>query len=92
MKFLATLVDLLLRAFTLGLVVRVILSWVGAPKTHSVVKFLDKAYEVFLVPLRRIIKPIPVGTAPTTLLDLTPLVLLMVVTWILHPLLLWMFR
>ncbi|NBQ67636.1 MAG: YggT family protein [Nitrosomonadaceae bacterium] len=92
MKFLATLIDLLLRAFTLGLVVRVILSWVGAPKTHGVVKFLDKVYEVFLVPLRRIIKPIPLGTAPVTLLDLTPLVLLLVVTWILHPLLLWVFR
>jgi uncharacterized protein YggT (Ycf19 family) len=92
MKAIVILIDLLLRAFTVGLIVRVILSWVGAPKTHSVVKFLDKVYEVFLVPLRRIIKPIPLGTAPVTLLDLTPFVLLLVVTWILHPLLLWVFR
>lgn len=92
MKTIATLVDLIMRAFMLGLLARVILSWVGAPKAHGVVKFLDKIYEVFLIPMRRIIKPIPVGTSPPTLLDITPLILLLIVAWILHPMLLWIFR
>lgn len=92
MKNAAALVDLLVRAFTLGLIVRVILSWIGAAKTHGVVIFLNKVYEPFLVPMRRVIKPIPLSTSPPTALDLTPLVLLLVVGWVLHPLLLWVFH
>ena len=92
MKSATAMVDFLLRVFTLGLIVQVLLSWVGASKAHPIVTFLEKVYEPFLSPLRRLIKPIPISTSPPRSLDVSPLLLLLIVTWILHPLLLWVFH
>ena len=92
MKSAVALVDLVLRVFVLGLIVRVILNWITASKAHPLVNFLNQVYEPFLTPLRRLIKPIPLNTSPPAALDLAPLVLVLVVMWILHPLLLWVFH
>ncbi len=64
-------VVVIVRVFTFGLVVRVILSWVKAPGADKFKAALDKIYEPALKPLRKAIKPIPLNTKPPSFLDIT---------------------
>ena len=91
MKAIAQLIIVALKLFVLGLIVRMVLSWVRSPQTRKVEVFLDKVYEPLLCPLRRLIKPIRLSTSPPTSLDLAPLALILIVWWLVHPLLMWVF-
>jgi len=89
MKPLAQLVTTALKLAVLGLVVRMVLSWIRSPQTRKAEVFLDKIYEPVLRPIRQIIKPIPLKTSPPTNLDLAPLVLIVAIWWLVQPLLMW---
>jgi uncharacterized protein YggT (Ycf19 family) len=89
MQSVAQLVTVALKLFVLGLIVRVVLSWVHSTQTRKVELFLDKIYEPLLRPLRRVIKPIKLNTSPPSSLDLAPLALVLAVWWLVHPLLMW---
>jgi uncharacterized protein YggT (Ycf19 family) len=70
-----TVLRLLYWAFQLygiGLFAYVVLSWIDNPTARAWRAWLERFYSPFLTPLRRFIKPLPVGTM---LLDVTPLIL-----------------
>ena len=92
MHSLASLVDLLLKLFALGLFVRAVLSWITLSQARKAEQYLDHLYGPFLKPLRRAIKPLHLNTTPPSAIDFSPLVLLLVVWWLIHPFLMWLLR
>lgn len=92
MRFVASLVDLVLKLFTLGLFIRMVLSWVRIGGLYRFERFLDQFYAPFLSPLRRLIRPLPMGGSPPVALDLAPLVLLLLIWLAVHPFLMWVLR
>jgi len=93
MNGMAHFIDVLLRVFTFGLFFRMVLSWIqpSAARLRPVALYLDRVYEPILRPLRRVIKPIKIGAHPPTTLDVSPVVLLLGLWWIVHPFLMWTF-
>jgi uncharacterized protein YggT (Ycf19 family) len=92
MQFVGRIVQGILKLYVLGLLIRVVLSWVGSPATRRLEALLDGFYEPILKRIRDVVKPIRVGSAPTRSLDLSPLILIVIVTWVLQPLLMWLCR
>lgn len=67
------LVALAFNIYGLGLFIYVLCSWVHHPKVRKVENFLNPWYEPLFARVRKVIKPIPVGTIK---LDLTPMIVL----------------
>lgn len=89
MKAIAQLITVALKLFVLGLIIRVVLSWVRSPQTRKVEVFLDKIYEPVLRPIRQVVKPLTLKASPQMSLDLSPFVLILIIWWLIHPLLMW---
>ena len=89
MGMLRELVDLLLRLFALGLFINIILNWLLDHPPTGPRKRLNQAYEYFLKPIRRYVKPLKLSPSAPAGLDLSPLILLLLVWWAIHPFLLW---
>lgn len=78
----AKIVYFLFSAYSMGLIVYVLCSWVKHPKVTALRSWLGKWYEPFLDPLRREIKRLTKGEMA---LDFSPLILLVgisVVRWL----------
>jgi uncharacterized protein YggT (Ycf19 family) len=86
------IVEVVLKLFSLGLFVRVMLSWVKLPMTQKVEKYLDRFYFPFLTPVRKAIKPIQLNTTPPFQVDLSPIVVLLVIWWLVYPFLMWILK
>ena len=74
MLFLISLINFIIRAFSLLVIVKVVLSYFMSPY-HPVREFIDRIVEPFLAPIRRILPP-------TGMLDFSPVVLL-ILLWLL---------
>ena len=86
----ALIVTVLVKLFALGLVVRAAVTWFRIKNSKKVEDYLDRLYAPCLAPIRKILKPIQFNTSPPTALDVSPLVLLCLVWWIIHPFLMWL--
>lgn len=82
-------IDLGVKLFALGLFIRAALTWVRVKNSAKVANYLDRFYAPILAPLRKVIKPVQLSTTPPSALDLTPLLLLLLVWWFIHPFLMW---
>ena len=89
MPLLADIVDLALRVFALGLFVAVILNWLDVAVAASVRGALNRFYDIFLDPIRRFIRPVKFFSSAPAGLDMTPLILLLLIWWLVHPFLMW---
>ncbi len=89
MSELRQLIDLLLRIFALGLFITVILNLVVTNPPNKFHKQLNAFYDRFLNPLRRSIKPVKLSASAPSGIDFTPLILLVLVWWAVHPFLMW---
>lgn len=81
------LLDLLITVYTWGLVIYAVLGWFRGPQTDRARKWMARFYEPVLSRLRKVIKPIQAGGS---LLDLTPVVLIVglsILRWLLRYLL-----
>lgn len=65
-------IDLILTIYIWVIIIRAIVSWVNPSPYHPVVRFLYKATEPVLAPLRRIVPPVA-G------LDITPLIVIFLI-------------
>ena len=83
-------IDLLIKAFALGLFVSILLGWFEIPSLRKIQRILDAFYDVFLDPIRRYVRPVRFGASSLVGLDLAPLILLLLVWWLMHPFLMWM--
>ena len=91
MDTLRKLVDLFLRLFALGLVASIVLNWISPLRLRWIQGKLNSFYDIFLNPIRRYVKPVRLGGSAPVGLDLAPLILLLLIWWIFHPLLMWVF-
>ncbi len=89
MGTLRDLVDFILRFFALGLFVSVVLNWIMTNPAHGFRKLLDRIYEPFLKPIRRYVKPVKLSPTAPVGMDVSPLVLLLLIWWAVHPFLMW---
>lgn len=89
MNELRNMVELVIKAFALGLFVTIILNWVAAESLAEARRKLNKFYDIFLEPIRRYIKPVRFSPSAPVGLDLSPLILLALVWWFIHPFLMW---
>ena len=89
MRILAQLVTAAVKLFVLGLLVRIVLSWLRSPATRAAERWLDRIYEPLLAPIRRLIPPVRLGDPNAPRLDLAPLILLLAIWLLIHPLLMW---
>ncbi|MCD6338827.1 MAG: YggT family protein [Verrucomicrobia bacterium] len=85
------LIDLALKLFALGLFIDVILSWLAPPPLRRLQQALDRFYEPFLNPIRRCVRPFRVFPNAPQAVDLSPLILLLLIWWLVHPFLMWVF-
>jgi uncharacterized protein YggT (Ycf19 family) len=96
MEHLAEFINVALKLFVFGLIVRAILSWVYLvswlqfKNSRKLEDYLDHIYRPFLAPIRKVIKPVVLNTTPPSPLDLAPWVLLLLVTQIISPFLMWL--
>lgn len=90
MRTAANFVDVALKVFALGLVIRALLSWVTPPAARKAEQYLDRLYNPFLAPLRKLFKPLQLNTTPPSTVDLAPLVLLFLIWWFIHPFAMWL--
>jgi len=67
---------LVLDAYTLILIARVILSWLTINMNHPAIRFIYQVTEPLLQPIRKIIPPIGCG------LDISPLVLFLLIVFL----------
>ena len=82
-------IDLLLRLFALGLFLSIVLDWILSRPPSGFRRQLNRFYEIFLQPVRRFIKPLKLSPRAPAGLDLSPLLLLFLVWWFVHPFLMW---
>lgn len=92
MRTLSDIVDVAIKVFAFGLFCRAVLTWVAAPAARKAGPYLDRIYNPFLIPLRKVLKPLHLNTTPPSAIDLTPLVLLILVWWLIHPFAMWLLR
>jgi len=83
------IIDFALRIFALGLFVSVVLNWIMTGPVRGLRKQLDRVYEPFLNSIRRYIKPVKLSPTAPVRMDLSPLVLLLLIWWAVHPFLMW---
>lgn len=89
MGLLRELVDLIIRLFALGLFVSVVLDWIMSGPAVGFRRRLDQLYEPFLKPIQRYVRPIKLSPTAPTGIDLSPLVLLLAIYWLVHPFIMW---
>ena len=82
-------IDLVVKAFALGLFISIILDWMNPAGLREMQAFLNRFYDRFLDPIRRYVRPIKFFRGAPVGLDLAPLILLLLVWWIIHPFLMW---
>lgn len=85
------LTDACIKLFTLGLFVRVVMSWLKTPTTSKAAVFLDRIYGPCLAPIKKTIKPLQLKTSPPTQVDLSPVVLILLLVVLVRPFLMWVF-
>ena len=83
--------DLLLRFFCLGLFLMILVNWLQTGPERTWQRRVNGFYDLFLNPLRRYVKPIGLFPSAPVKVDLTPMVLLLMVWWLIHPFLMWVF-
>lgn len=81
--------DLILRLFAFGLFITIIMDWVMSQPPTGFRKAIKDFYRPFLAPIQRYVKPIKISPNAPVGLDISPLVLLMLVWWVIHPFLMW---
>lgn len=87
MTYILNFIDMLFYAFSLAILIRVILSWVRFDPYHPVSVFIHQVTEPILAPIRRFLPP-------TGMIDFSPLValvLLQVVQVVLKQILLFLY-
>lgn len=84
-----SLVDVAIKVFALGLFVSIVLNWLNIRALSEVQYFLNRFYDVFLNPIRHYIRPVRFGSSAPLGLDLSPLILLALIWWLIHPFLTW---
>lgn len=67
------LLDLIVRIYSLGLLILVVLGWFSSSQTDAARKWLSQYYEPVLAKIRQHIKPVQVGAG---LVDFSPAVFL----------------
>lgn len=67
------LIEMIISAYSLGLIVYLLLGWIHNMQTERARTWLSRLYDPVLVKIRAAVKPINVGA---TLLDLSPMILL----------------
>ncbi len=73
---LVRLVHTIFIIYSLGLLAHIVLSWVREPRVEPVKRWIGRWYEPVLRPLRRVVKPIPMGSSA---FDVTPLLLFLAI-------------
>ncbi|MHB9130467.1 MAG: YggT family protein [Armatimonadota bacterium] len=68
-----------INVYSFGLIAYVLLSWVNHPKAITARSWLEKFYKPVLDQVKRIVKPITVGSAT---LDLSPIILFFAVGFV----------
>ena len=71
------IIGLILNIYACGLILWAILSWIGTTEAVQVRKMLDRFYEPVLSKIRR--KVPPIKTSGGTMVDLSPIVLLVAI-------------
>ena len=89
MNELRNMIELVIKAFAFGLFVTIIFNWVAAESLSEPRRNLNKFYDIFLDPIRRYIKPVRFSPSAPVGLDLSPLILLALVWWFIHPFFMW---
>lgn len=80
------IIELALQLYLYAVIGWVILSWIPVSSSHALGRvraFLDRMIYPVILPLRRVIPPIRLGGGA---LDLSPLILIVGISWILLPL------
>ncbi len=93
MDLLEGAINLILKLFSLGLFISIILNWIDHPSVAQAKRWLNGFYDIFLDPLRRVIKPIPIRAryVEPVEIDITPGILLLLVLIVIRPFLLLVF-
>jgi len=68
-----SLLDLVVRIYSLGLLIFVVLGWFNSPQTDAARRWLSRYYEPVLARIRQHIKPVQMGAG---LVDFSPAVFL----------------
>ena len=79
------IVCLIIRIYVWIVVARIILEWIPVPADHVVGQFrrlLSRAVDPVLEPMRRLIPPLRTGRMA---LDLSPIILIVVLSWVVIP-------
>lgn len=80
------IVELVLQLYLFAVIAWVVLSWIPVSRDHvlgRIQAFLDRLIYPVVLPIRRVVPPIRLGGGA---LDLSPLILLVGISWILLPL------
>lgn len=67
------LLDLIVRIYSLGLLILVVLGWFGSPQTDAARRWLSRYYEPVLAKLRQHVKPVQMGSG---MVDFSPAIFL----------------
>ncbi|MCL5097235.1 MAG: YggT family protein [Candidatus Omnitrophica bacterium] len=86
------ILDLVIKLFELGLFATIVLNWLNPPSLFAIQRRLNQLYDHFLNPIRRYIRPIRFFRSAPVGLDLSPLILLLLIWWLIYPFLMWVFR
>ena len=91
MRLLTQIATTLTKLLVLGILVRVVLSWLRSPQFRKAEVFLDRIYEPALTGIRQFVDPLVRKLSPQLQVDLAPFLLILLIWWVLHPLLMWVF-
>lgn len=85
----ADIIGLAIRLFALGLFVYLILELVCPPSLWKLRRLLQTIYEPLLNPIRRCIRPIRIFRDAPSAIDLSPVILLLLIWWLVYPFIMW---